>query len=537
MTRISPGIETNNSRAESIGNPHDSIAKGAGVVAQAPDTPRRSVSALDERIRALGLRGRMLGAGLILVALVAAAFATLLIAVVNLRDATDAAQRADRVAAVANDLQRLTIDLETGPRGFVITGQDAFLQPWSAARDAIPPKERELVGLVDGARRARAEEIVRAVEHYRTDWSIPTVAVAQADLPAAIAEIAAGAGKREIDHIRVLFRGFLAENSRISGRQQQRAASAGDRAVLFGAIGLGGSVLLVLLFGAFLERGVVAPVRELARATALVGEGDLAVRVPETGPGEIGELAATFNAMARSLETTRSELQRQNAELDSFSYSVSHDLRAPLRAVDGFSRLLVEEHAAELPPEAARYLGLVRKNTQDMGALIDGLLQFSRLGQQQLATRRVDMTALARECAAELEASLSGRQVEIVVSELPAARADPTLVRQVLANLLSNAVKYTREQEAARIEVGAGTGDDGIPAYFVRDNGVGFDMRYVDKLFKVFQRLHRAEDYEGTGVGLALVARIVHRHGGRIWAEGAPDEGATFTFTLQGGET
>jgi light-regulated signal transduction histidine kinase (bacteriophytochrome) len=147
------------------------------------------------------------------------------------------------------------------------------------------------------------------------------------------------------------------------------------------------------------------------------------------------------------------------------------------------------------------------------------------------------MTALARECAAELEASLSGRQVEIVVSELPAARADPTLVRQVLANLLSNAVKYTRDQEAARIEVGAVTGDDGIPAYFVRDNGVGFDMRYVDKLFKVFQRLHRAEDYEGTGVGLALVARIVHRHGGRIWAEGAPDEGATFTFTLQGGET
>jgi signal transduction histidine kinase len=229
------------------------------------------------------------------------------------------------------------------------------------------------------------------------------------------------------------------------------------------------------------------------------------------------------------------QLEEANRELGAFSYSVSHDLRAPLRAIDGFSRLLLDEYADELPSDARRYLGLVGKNAQEMSRLIDGLLTFSRLGQQRLSKRSVKVDTLAREVVAELDAERSGRAVEISIGALPSAQADPTLLRQVLVNLLSNALKYTRQREAAKIEIGFHE-HGGPPVFFVRDNGVGFDTRYANKLFQVFQRLHRAEEYEGTGLGLALVARIVRRHGGRIWAEAKPDEGATFYFTLEGGE-
>jgi PAS domain S-box-containing protein len=226
------------------------------------------------------------------------------------------------------------------------------------------------------------------------------------------------------------------------------------------------------------------------------------------------------------------ELESANRELEAFSYSVSHDLRAPLRGIDGFSRLLLEEHAAELPPDAQRYLGLVRKSAQHMGGLIDGLLVFARLGQQQVDKRDVDLEALARRVITDLEADCGDRHIEITVGALPRVFADPTLLRQVLFNLVSNAVKYTQNCESAKIELGATEGEDG-PVVFVRDDGVGFDMRYADRLFQVFQRLHRAEDYEGTGIGLALAARIIERHGGRIWAQSAPDAGATFFFTLE----
>jgi signal transduction histidine kinase len=239
-------------------------------------------------------------------------------------------------------------------------------------------------------------------------------------------------------------------------------------------------------------------------------------------------------ALANELEQSVDRLSASNADLDAFSYSVSHDLRAPLRAIDGFSRILLDEHTADLAPEGQRYLGLVRKSAHEMGALIDGLLAFSRLGQQELSKRRVKVDALAREIVAELQGEIDGRNVMMSIGNLPPADADPTLLKQVLVNLMSNAIKYTRNREPAQIDVASIEKSD-PSVYYVRDNGVGFDMRYADKLFRVFQRFHRAEDYEGSGIGLALVARIVQRHGGRIWAEAKPDEGATFYFTLEGG--
>ena len=226
-------------------------------------------------------------------------------------------------------------------------------------------------------------------------------------------------------------------------------------------------------------------------------------------------------------------LEAANKELDAFSYSVAHDLRAPLRAIDGFSRVLLEEHAPTLPPEAQHYLNAVRRNSQRMGLLIDDLLAFSRLSRQPLNKQLVRPADLVRQCVDELRAEQQGRRVQIAIGDLPACQADPALLKHVWMNLMSNALKYTRKQEVAVIEVGSRE-QAGACVYFVKDNGVGIDMQYADKLFGVFQRLHRPEDYEGTGVGLAIVQRVIHRHGGRVWAEAAVNQGATFYFTFEG---
>jgi light-regulated signal transduction histidine kinase (bacteriophytochrome) len=234
----------------------------------------------------------------------------------------------------------------------------------------------------------------------------------------------------------------------------------------------------------------------------------------------------------RVVERT-AQLAAANKELEAFSYSVSHDLRAPLRAIDGFSKIVLNDFEKLLPAQAVGYLRDIRANTRQMGRLIDDLLAFSRLSRLPLNKQPCQPTDLIRECLRELQPLHAGRRVEIRLADLPECQADPALLKQVWINLLSNAIKYTGKREAALVEIGSHSTDrTGEIAYSIKDNGVGFDMRYADKLFGVFQRLHRAEDFDGTGVGLAIVQRIIDRHGGRIWAEARPDLGATFFFTL-----
>ena len=240
------------------------------------------------------------------------------------------------------------------------------------------------------------------------------------------------------------------------------------------------------------------------------------------------------------LEGRTAELEASNRELEAFGYSVSHDLRSPLRSIDGFSRLVLEENKSELSPEGTRRLGLIRAGAQQMGILIDDLLSFSRLGRVELKKRRVNTADVVNEVIAELKQENPDRQIDFAVQALPPCLADPILLKQVFRNLLGNAVKFSRTRVEARIEVGSDAGTDtakaGMVMYFIKDNGVGFDMRYSDKLFGVFQRLHRMEDFPGTGVGLALIRRIVERHGGKVWAEAVVDEGATFYLTLEDGD-
>jgi PAS domain S-box-containing protein len=248
-----------------------------------------------------------------------------------------------------------------------------------------------------------------------------------------------------------------------------------------------------------------------------------------------------FVKVTRDLTERRKEQERAladaqalkavNAELESFTYSVSHDLRAPIRQIEGFAKILEEHLGDSLDPQVEHYLHRIQEGSQQMGRLVDDLLHLAQLGRQHAKPQITRLDALVDEVLTSLRAEILERAITCRVGALPALECDPGLMKVVFTNLLSNAVKYTRRAERPVIEIGQIV-TDGIPVIYVRDNGVGFDMKYADKLFGVFQRLHRAEDFEGTGVGLAIVTRIIRKHRGTIWAESRPDEGATFFFTL-----
>ena len=339
-----------------------------------------------------------------------------------------------------------------------------------------------------------------------------------------------------------------------------------------------GALAVALLVSSWLQSTVTKPIlamRDVARQ--VVETRDFSLRASKTTDDEIGYLADAFNRMLAEIEQRKSALEQSNAtlaqqvaererveaelrqvqgelrqlnadlehrvverteqlaaankELESFSYSVSHDLRAPVRAIAGFSKLLAEHHESALDDEAKRKLGIVRSEAARMGTLIDDLLAFSRLGRQSLQMRTVDMEELVRLNFETLKTQQPDARAELRLGALPAALGDRSLLAQVWINLLSNAFKFSAKKENPTIEVGA-ISEPEHHTYFVRDNGAGFDPRYGAKLFGVFQRLHDPSEFPGTGVGLALVQRIVARHGGRVWAEGEVGEGATFYFTL-----
>ena len=247
-----------------------------------------------------------------------------------------------------------------------------------------------------------------------------------------------------------------------------------------------------------------------------------------------GLVRQIFRANRAEQETlfANTQLQDANAEMRAFSYSVAHDLRAPLRAINGFAQVLEEDHATELTPDARQSLGRITANASKMDRLIDDLLALSKVSMQSLHTGKVEMNELVRNVYQEVLETQPGREVDLQITPLPPAEGDPSLLRQVWYNLIGNALKFTRDRPQTHIEIGGNVAGPEFATYFIRDNGAGFDMRYADKLFGAFQRLHRPTDFEGTGIGLALVHRIIQRHGGTIWAEGEENKGAFFAFTL-----
>jgi signal transduction histidine kinase len=434
-------------------------------------------------------------------------------------------------------LQAMT-NAETGVRGYLIGHDPTFLEPYRAGVATLGPSLAVIAADIRGNPTVQAGVAAQraAAAAWQRGYAEPAIAGRNPSPQA---------GKR-------LFDRFRATNASLETAIDDIRVRKTDEfnRTLTVTIGLIGGVMVIALAvgvrtALVTTRRLVRPLRSTTEAVSSLALGRYETRLTPAGPRETQEVGRSVNTLAdqldraaverarsaADLEAANDRLRAANDELEAFSYSVSHDLRSPLRAVGGFSHILLEQYAAELPEQARGYLGRVEQGATRMGALIDDLLAFAHVNRQTMRRNQVDPAEIARRALTDLDSERAGRAVEVTIGDLPVCMADAALLTLVFTNLLSNALKFTRDRDPARIEVGSRR-QAGEAVYFVADNGAGFDPRHADKLFGVFQRLHRADQFTGTGVGLALVARIIHRHGGRIWADGVPDEGATFSFTL-----
>jgi signal transduction histidine kinase len=430
------------------------------------------------------------------------------------------------------------VNAETATRGYQLGRDPAFLQPYNTARPIVEAAFTVLGrDLGHGAAvRGRLAAERAAADAWLREYATPVIAGSP---------VSPSTGKNLFDTFRAANKAVGADLDRV------RVAKVNNlnHTLVATIVVIGGGLVVGVAVGsrtAVVTTGrLVRPLAGVVKAVGALAEGRLDARLVPSGPAETREVGRSVNMLADQLdrvatdsarsaallEAANDRLRTANDELEAFSYSVSHDLRAPLRAISGFSRILIDQGSAAMTEETRGYLARIERGAAQMGALIDALLAFAHAGRQALAIRQVDPARIVRDTLAELEDQREGRRIEISIGDLPSCAADAILLTQVYMNLLSNALKFTRERDSAYIQVGSDE-RSGETVYFVADNGVGFDSRYADKLFGVFQRLHRADQFEGTGVGLALAARIVHRHGGRIWAESSPGHGATFSFTL-----
>jgi len=395
-------------------------------------------------------------------------------------------------------IEEALIAAESGHRRYLVTGDESYLKAYRGLVEQMPEFSRYLQAL--SGLSGQQERITQLEQLIRQQMDIETEAISQRAThgPEAVRHLALpGVAKRELDDIHRLIADL--ESSEQQSTRTRVLQSAGMTRSTIALLALGALLQLVLLGSVyFLIHHDITNRRRVA--AELRRQGEL--------------------------------LQAANKELEAFSYSVSHDLRAPLRHIDGYAALLSKTAGEALNDKARRYLETISDSAKQMGQLIDDLLVFSRMGRQEMLHSTVSLNQLIKTVIHDLRLDLQGNTISWTIGSLPEVPGDPAMLRQVFMNLLSNAVKFTATRQKPRIEIGASRDSAGEVTVFVRDNGVGFDMQYVNKLFGVFQRLHRNDEFEGTGIGLANVRRIIHRHGGRTWAEGAIDQGATFYVSL-----
>lgn len=428
---------------------------------------------------------------------------------------------------VINQVERIlssSVDAETGNRGFLLTDDPAYLAPYtSALRDL--PRELDRFGSLTSdnpAQQARLIEL-RAFLEQRLELLQQGIDLRGSGAANGVeALILSGTGKSHMDRVRALAEEMEAEERRLLGLRTSQAESSGRRARYAVALASALDLILIVLVFRFL-----ANERRLRIATEMAAENLAISRVQiEINAAEILALNATLEDRVRQ---RTNELETTNRELEAFSYSVSHDLRAPLRTIDGFSLALAEDYATAVDETGRDYIRRVRSGVQRMGQLIDALLQLSRITRAEITREDFDLSELARSIAFNLRDESPGRDITFNIESGMHANADPRLLRVALENLMGNAVKFSSKKPETSVEFGW---DPAHTAWFVRDNGAGFDMYYAEKLFNAFNRLHGDKDFKGSGIGLATVARVIRRHHGRIWADSTVDHGATFWFTL-----
>jgi signal transduction histidine kinase len=485
------------------------------------------------------LARRMWLASVTLAFIVVAAFAALIVAITAQREATAREARSRDVTAASLRLEKLVVDMETGIRGLTLTDDRSFLQPYTDARKALPSQRAALQALVvnDPVQRRRAQEVEERIREY-VEFAAPLVALVKETPEIGKDPLVAEEGKRLTDAIQNVFNRFLTAEDALAADAGRDAERRSNLAVIVGAIGIGASAALIILFGVFLARSIGRPVRAVASGASRLAAGEWSLRLPLQGPGEIGELTQAFNEMAERIEQNHAELEEQNAELRESERMktelvsiVSHELRTPLASVLGFTALLLKREFD--PPIRRHYLGIVDAQARRLAALLEDFLDVQRIEHEglELATERVDLAALLDE-QAELYAEQSPKHtVEVALEERPlAVRGDPDRLAQVVGNLLSNAIKYSPEGGTVRLAAersGAGV------RVIVRDEGLGIPEDQQERIFtKFFRGDAGATGITGTGLGLAVSREIVEAHGGSIGFDSDPSTGSTFWVEL-----
>ncbi len=484
------------------------------------------------------LTARTLALSLAVAVMLAAGFTLLVVAIDGLRGAGRTALRAQQAVTVATELERSVVALENGLRGFVATGEEADLEPFDAARRQYPRQVQRLGELArdDPRLRAIANRASREISDYIALWAQPLLELTRERPLVARALLSDRKGRSRVATIRTALRRLSA---RADEGAAQTAASANRRADLVVGLGVTGIALVVLLcFGVagLMRRHVIEPLLEVVAGSRQVAAGDLTVRVPAERHDELGTLARSFNAMAESLGASQSELadrardlERSNRELDDYASVTAHDLQSPLVTIGMYAGLLEKRLTGD--PDAHVLASNIRTSAERMRALTRDLLGYARLEREPSATAPVALNTVLADTLELLAGPLRDRGAEVLVADLPTVYGDAARLRQVFQNLLTNAIKFTDRTEPL-IEVSGERLGDGTARIGVRDNGIGFAAGQAEVIFRPFQRLHSADRFEGTGIGLAVCQKIVEQHGGRIWAEGEPGAGAQFHFTL-----
>jgi signal transduction histidine kinase len=485
------------------------------------------------------LTARTLIGSAVLAAILVVAFAASVIAVGSLRQAGRVALRAQQAVTVGTELERSAVTLENGLRGYVASGAKTDLAAFDAARRAYPKQVARLQTLArdDDRLRADVREVSTEISDYIGLWALPLLETARETPDVARAQLFKRIGERRIADVRTALNDMFARARAEAAATKRRAES---RARLSVRLGVGGMVLVVLIAGGaayLLRRRVVLPIQHVAHASGALAGGDLGVRVVVKRSDELGDLARAFNAMAAALERQRAELatraddlERSNRELEDYASVTSHDLQGPLVTIGMYAGLL--ERKLDDDPESRALATHIREGSERMRGLVRDLLAYARLDREAVKPEAVDLDVTIREALDALAGQLRDHAAEVVVEPLPTVSGDAGRLRQVLQNLLSNAIKFSAEGAVPRVHVTSTPESATVARISVHDNGIGFAEGQAQVIFRPFQRLHSADRFEGTGIGLAVCEKIVEQHGGRIWAEGAPGQGATFHFTL-----